>query len=645
MIEELCGGFVSIEPATEQIRLAHFSVQEYLLNSDSLKRLAVTEASDENASPIRSDGQADRDQTDRLPSLVPQWSSIEYSHDAGSDDSDSASVKSWSSSVLSHRSETSSQASILSQLVSVTDQYANLFAHHERSRPVILACLGRLGVTGFEHEFADTLIAYSADLRRLARTGSQNIAAIMAGQKTRTIARQTLIMSGFLDKHQISTRIVKHAGNPRSDATIDRILGLRDQSSGLPRDAEAFKFVSFTSRGEQTDTRHQGDMERGSEGLSRLEQLDDLDEDCAQIYQNLDLVKDFLTSTEAFDKLLHRLQNCMLPSMLSHTVSKPSDSESTLEAPDSALDVLKRWVWKFLQSVLNPERSLEPGMKRVRWTCVSLAHKIRLAFERTLTLEQVCDRQLYDDFLEIVPGAVDELQASLESIYKEPASGIAPRLALPRSTGSDPEVRPGDVRLKALLPEKGDEDEVSRNDRLLHDGRHSASSSRSSSSTGRRSQARPRRAATRSDEDGSEKHDSIERLAGQGNGGGSTELHQLGRLERGGTEAESTDMPDRRDQQQQEGLGDTQDGVVAQERVRQSEVEQEQGPHTDLWILPCFRIARTGHTAKHISVDEHTCDSHLFGEFRHKYFMEKSWLRRFVELKEVSKLDFVQVSP
>jgi hypothetical protein len=206
-------------------------------------------------------------------------------------------------------------------------------------------------------------------------------------------------------------------------------------------------------------------------------------------------------------------------------------------------------------------------------------------------------------------------------------------------------VRPGDVRLKALLLEKGDEDEVSRNDRLLRDGRHSASSSRSSSSTGRRSQAQPRLAATRSDEDGSEEHDSIERLAGQGNGGGGTELHQLGRLERGGTEAESTDMPDRRDQQQQEGLGDTQDGIVAQERVCQSEVEQEQGPHTDLWILPCFRIARTGHTAKHISVDEHTCDSHLFGEFRHKYFMEKSWLRRFVELKEVSKLDFVQVSP
>jgi hypothetical protein len=210
------------------------------VKSDSLKRLAVTETSDENTSLIRSDGQPDRNQTDPTPSSFPQWSSIEYSRDAGNDDSDSASVKSWSSSILSNRSETSPQTSILSQLDSVTDQYANLFAHHERSRPVILACLGRLGVTGFEHEFADALIAYSADLRRLARTGSQNIAAIMAGQKTRTIARQTLIMSGFLDTHQISTRIVEHAGNSRSDATIDRILGLRGQSSGLLRDAEAF---------------------------------------------------------------------------------------------------------------------------------------------------------------------------------------------------------------------------------------------------------------------------------------------------------------------------------------------------------------------------------------------------------------------
>jgi hypothetical protein len=274
-----------------------------------------------------------------------------------------------------------------------------------------------------------------------------------------------------------------------------------------------------------------------------------------------------------------------------------------------------------------------------------LVHKIRLAFERTLTPEQVCDRQLYDDFLEIVPGAVDELQASLEGIYKEPASGIAPRLALPRFAGNDPEMRPGDVRLKALLPEKDDEDDMSRNDRLLRNGRHSTSSSRSSSGTGRRNQSQPRRGATGSDGDGSEEHGSIERLAGQDGGGDSTELRQLGRLELGGAGAGDTDMPDRPDQQQQEGLEDAQDGIVARERVRQNEVEQEQGPNTGLWILPCFRIARTGHTAKHISVDEHTCDSHLFGEFRHKYFMEKSWLRRFVELKEVSKLDFVQVSP
>jgi hypothetical protein len=371
MVEELCGGFVSIEPSTKQIRLAHFSVHEYLLTRHNLKRLADTGTSDENTSLTHFDGQADQDQTDPNLSSSPRRSSIEYTDDASGGDSDSASVKSWSSSVLSNRSDTSSQTSILSQLGSVTDQYANIFAHDDRSRPVILECLGRLGVTGFEHEFADALIAYSTCLRRLAKTGSQHIAAIMAGQRTRTIARRTLIMSGFLDTHQITTRIVEHAGKPRSDATIDRILRLRDQSSGLPKDVETFKSVSVISHGEKIDTRHQEDMERGSAGPSSLEQLDDPDEYCAQIYQNLDLVKAFLTTTEPFDKLIHRLQNSMLPSMLTHPVSKPSDLESILETSDSMLDSLKLRAWKPLQSVLSPERPLELGMKRVRWTCVS----------------------------------------------------------------------------------------------------------------------------------------------------------------------------------------------------------------------------------------------------------------------------------
>ena len=62
-----------------------------------------------------------------------------------------------------------------------------------------------------------------------------------------------------------------------------------------------------------------------------------------------------------------------------------------------------------------------------------------------------------------------------------------------------------------------------------------------------------------------------------------------------------------------------------------------------LRVYPCFKISRTGAAAADIIVTRQTVDVSLFSEFRHRYFSQKSWLRRFCELREVSDIKFVMV--
>ena len=138
--------------------------------------------------------------------------------------------------------------------------------------------------------------------------------------------------------------------------------------------------------------------------------------------------------------------------------------------------------------------------------------------------------------------------------------------------------------------------------------------------------------ATGSSSVSSERYVSTERLARQGDVISNENYQTPRKLERSINTVGDTTLSNTESQQQSQEGDDKQDDVS---------IEEE---HDQLWILPCFRIGRSGHKAKHIGVGEQTYDSELFGDFRNLYFTERSWLRRFVELKEVSKLDFVQVS-
>ncbi|MCJ1434903.1 hypothetical protein MMC27_004273 [Xylographa pallens] len=596
-----CGGFIRIEPSTNIVQFTHQTAREFLLTSDNLKRLADSETQNDMNEPAAHDSE--------LLISLRHKPLIENTEDGGSIDLDSASVKSWSSSILSEVSDTSSQTSIMSQMRSVCDQYADIFAHNDRCRPVILACIERLGVTGFEHLFADALKTYSADLQSHAKTGSQQIAAIMAGQRTQVTARQTLVMSGFLETHQINTRIVEHADKPRSDAFVDRILGLRNQQTIIASDGkESFKSEKSSTTVIRPSlvttqvTKTKSNTAHGRAGSNTVEYVDDEDEDCTQIYQNLDLVKAFLTTTEAFEKLINRLQTPVQPSELADPICKPRDSKTTIEVFHTMLAAVKSRAWTLLQSTLAIERPLESGMKRVRWTCV-------------------CDRQFYDDFLEVVPGAVDELQTSLETIYNSPTSSLS------AMTTMETRIASFDIQATGSPIEMEVESSVKQLEKLVHGGRSFTSSLPPDPGTTQRTQTLQSLMATGSSSINSEQYVPVERPGRQGNESSNKKLQTSREVEPSIDKGGDTTLPNRESQQQSQEGENKQDNVLTEDIYDENKQQQ---------------VARSGHRAKHISVGEQTCDSELFGDFREKYFKERSWLRRFVELKEVSKLDFVQ---
>jgi len=61
----------------------------------------------------------------------------------------------------------------------------------------------------------------------------------------------------------------------------------------------------------------------------------------------------------------------------------------------------------------------------------------------------------------------------------------------------------------------------------------------------------------------------------------------------------------------------------------------------EVWILSCFRSTEFDTKAFHENVKEGKSDYQIFERFREIYFAERSWFRRFFELKEVKNIKFV----
>ena len=71
---------------------------------------------------------------------------------------------------------------------------------------------------------------------------------------------------------------------------------------------------------------------------------------------------------------------------------------------------------------------------------------------------------------------------------------------------------------------------------------------------------------------------------------------------------------------------------------------QEPKRDSRIWVRPCFRSTVFGAKVIHEDVSGGKYDSDMFTRFRQLYFAERSWWRRFFELKEVKEISVVKAS-
>jgi hypothetical protein len=342
--------FVEVD-LEDRVQFIHFTVEEFLLSKDILGRIDA-DAIRLLLSPLHRPVQAQ---------LSTPESEVNLQHD-DDDFDDTASRNSWSSRSFSAVSSKSSQSSVFSKLETVTDQYAQLFADHPDTSHLIVKILGAIGRSGFELFFSDILIQYSNELQVIAKTGSEQVAALMAGKNTRTIAYQTVLISGFLDPTRIVRNSITAEEKAGKERVLNRFLGLRDHDK--IQEDEKHPPIHFE------DSTRPIPMESARDDLTSKEVTLE-QEDQGEVYVNLEKVKVFLTTTYPFIALVEKLQQKLQPSRVIPPILPPQGSKeiSTDRSWYSGLERAARK--KILRLIPGRESTLEPGMKRVRWTRVT----------------------------------------------------------------------------------------------------------------------------------------------------------------------------------------------------------------------------------------------------------------------------------
>lgn len=336
------------------VGLIHATVREYLNRNESSLGLSVA-------------------QLNRLPELLLQHeiNFPERNDEAAPkqhigiqpivDSEDNESVVSFTSSILSTITSNSSQTSIFSQLETVSEQFARLFTGNPQANSLILRLLDTSGIAGFEQFFAELLIQYSNDLQAIASTGAEKVASVMAGERTHLISRQIIEMSGYLEKAVSKSPSV--FDQPKTEAWLDQYLAQQDRA-----------FIKTAPAAQQTRPITVASTVRSTSSTKRYSPSGPtLVEDDQEVYVNLERVKQFLTSTKPFrlfvDKMEAQIQSRSKPP-LTQLPEIPPVVEVDLHT--GALSWRKRVSRQLLKIIPGGERPLDPAMKRVRWTCVSV---------------------------------------------------------------------------------------------------------------------------------------------------------------------------------------------------------------------------------------------------------------------------------
>ncbi|KAL9121975.1 MAG: hypothetical protein Q9187_001474, partial [Circinaria calcarea] len=603
-IMEACGGFVLLEPSKGYLRFIHNSAKEFLATNLHFKEVDLPPLAGNIAERQVSSQEAQK----HYDAHVSRSSSIAFGSVYDNDTEETASRGSWSSSVFSNASSTSSQSSIFSQLETVTDQFARLFATHQDLRLIILESLNKQGIAGFEHSFSRLLRDYSRELQLIAKGNapSEQVAALMVGQRTRDIARETVIMSGYLDNVKTFSGSSQRDEDPGKVIILDRFLQEKDKGFGnnsLPSPTTGLQ-VSREIR-EKSQPLPQKPFRTGTEAeylfndKHEQEEEEEIQEEVIEVYVNVQRVQQFLILNAPFAKLTEQLRLRLEPRLTIPEIKglEPEPelvvklAHGTLQRKVVAkISAWTRNVWQYkLRPALGGETPLEPGMKRVRWTCV-------------------CDRRYYDDFIEIEPGAVAQVQASLNDTYRREIQ-VVPAQSTPILVDYPRVLSP--ITEESLL-DSPPEDYLG-----LHVGTPNSERITYSPANNQDGNANRSRSAVTSQLQGpnfSESGDlGIQRLSG-------------GNAETGG----------RREQDPNPSEVRTRDWVNA-------EIGDANSKQT-LWIIPCFRNPKGDDQVVQVRVSDRTLDGALFSRFRREYFMISNWWRCFVKMHEVTVIKFVMVN-
>ncbi|KIN06999.1 hypothetical protein OIDMADRAFT_139712 [Oidiodendron maius Zn] len=287
---------------------------------------------------------------------------------------------------------------------SLGTQFAELFQEQAELRVLTLEFLKVRGRYGFEEMFTSLLKVYSAALIPIAPSTTARVAALLAGDKAAQISSALTKASGYLDGSLTATRRDSQGKGAAKDSgfLMDKFF----ESLHIPAEERTPSSTSYDPDSQvATPTKPQhsviGNIERLTVPVRALvvKEAPASEEFADGLYINLSGVKVWLVTAPPFVQMLNQLAEKLNPSKtLPHI---PKVATATIKATSkSGLKVFLGIVFRFLLFVIpGGEEPLSDGFKRVRWTCF-------------------CGRRLYDDFCEVIPGSVSNIQAALNSAYR-----------------------------------------------------------------------------------------------------------------------------------------------------------------------------------------------------------------------------------
>lgn len=383
------------------VRLLHFSVVDYVKSTGLLSDAQISALTQLLESMEKLEL---REQTAELPEATDLTESDEDNTERLSQKS---SLYSFSPSVFTDRTSPESHtsvSSILSQLETVTDQYAKLFINNGIMKPLVLELLDRNGQSGFEQLFSKLLHGYSKALKSIATSATQQVAAIMVGDRAATIARQLVTISGYLDTSKVPPRSTSEAEREGKLLLLERFLG-QDTTPEQPPNPEVghgdMKIPSQSQKKiratQSSDLPAATGNERSDTGFEAKPEGKEPEE----VYVNLETIKVWLTDRTPFQKLLNEMESSIRTPIIDWP--DPPSAKSGPGASDKEVALtfgqkLKRGACNaLLRALPGGEEPLQPAMKRVRWTCVSVTIVNRTCPNANLALWNFLLRRLLRD--------------------------------------------------------------------------------------------------------------------------------------------------------------------------------------------------------------------------------------------------------